>query len=252
MTLRAIVLTACVALLAGACHSATTHPAAAPASGPAPVTLEQECNTSWPKPVPDVTGRLMDQALNGSLFCFNVATAAVGGRDILHAIATPATDYRISGVSPPAGTSVDLGAPINVALDPLDPSAPPAFRPCDWVTASDATRFMGTPSVTATPHGDLAGSIDQTCDYAAPGHLVISELMLAGSVPVDPRATFEMTIANGHGSDVAGLPARGYCTGNTVIPVLVVLLPGDRLYEAADDSCDVLRQFAQAAIARIG
>jgi hypothetical protein len=208
---------------------------------------------SWPRAVPQVSGQLMDQAFDGSLFCFNlVKAAAPDGHDVLQDITSRAPNYRITSVSPSAGTSVNRADPVTIQVVPIDPSAPAAFRPCDWVTTDEAARFIGTPTVTASPQGDQAGSIDQMCDYGAPGQLVISQLMLAGSVPVDPGTSFNMAVASGLGSEVSGLPVRAYCTNKEYMPILVALLSGNRLYQATNANCDVLKQFAQAAIPRIG
>ena len=222
-------------------------------------TPEEVCDAQhWPRPVPNVNGQLMGQALDGSLFCFNFAKAtAADGHDVLQDIVSRAPEYRITGVSPDAGKSVGRAEAVTVSVVPVPASEPPAFAPCGWVTTAEAAAFMGAPSVTTMSVGDRAGSVDQMCDYTTSDHMVISELQLPGSFPVDAGSEFSMTVAGGAGSDVAGLPGRAYCSpstpGSTDSPaMLVVLLSGDRLYRATDDNCDVLKQFAQAAIPRIG
>ncbi len=176
---------------------------------------------------------------------------------MLHDVFSQAPDYRITSVSPSAGTSVSRADAVKVQVVPVGQSEPPAFRPCDWVTTDEAAKFLGAQPVTPMPVGDQAGSVDQMCDYTASDQTVISELQLPGSLPIDASTEFAMTQAVGAGNDVAGLPGRAYCTpsasGNADSPaMLVVLLSHDRLYRATDDNCDVLKQFAQAAIPRIG
>jgi hypothetical protein len=199
----------------------------------------------------------MPQALGGSLFCFNVTEAtAPDGHNVLHDVRSKAPDYRITSVSPSAGTSVSRSAALTIQVAPVDRSQPPAFRPCDWVATDEAAKFLGAQPVSTMSVGDQAGSVDQMCDYTAGNQMVISELQLPGSMPVDASTAFAMTQARGAGNDVAGLPGRAHCSpsasGTVDSPaMLVVLLSHDRLYRATDDNCDVLRQFAQAAIARI-
>jgi hypothetical protein len=200
----------------------------------------------------------MGQAFDGSLFCFNFANAtAPDGHDVLHDIISRAPNYRITSISPSAGRSVRRVDAVTVQVVAVDPAEPPAFRPCDWVTTDEAARILDSQSVTASPVGDQAGSVDQMCDYTWSDQLVISELQLAGSLPVDSRTEFDMAIASANGSDVGGLPGRAYCSASKSAnsdgtAMLVVLLSGDRLYRATDENCDVLKQFAQAAIPRIG
>ena len=199
----------------------------------------------------------MGQALDGSLFCFNLAKAAApDGHDVLHDIVGGVPNYRITSVSPSAGTPVSRTDAVTVQVDPVDQSEPPAFRPCDWVTTDEATNFLGGQAVTTKSVGDQAGSVDQMCDYSAADRMVISELQLPGSMPMDASTALAMAQASA-GSDVAGLPGHAHCTpsatGGADSPaMLVVLLSNNRLYRATNDNCDVLKQFAQAAIPRIG
>lgn len=208
--------------------------------------------------VPDVKDQLIGQALDGSLLCFKLTKAAApDGNDVLHSIFRAAPNYRITSISPSPGTRVGRADAVTVQVVPVDQSEPPAFRPCDWVTTDEAAKFLSAQPVTTMPVGDKAGSLDQMCDYIASDQMVISELQLPGSLPFDASRAFSMTQANSAGSDVAGLPGRAYCSpsasGNADSPaMLVALLSRDRLYRATDSNCDVLKQFAQAAIARIG
>lgn len=200
----------------------------------------------------------MGQAIDGSLFCFNLAKAtAADGHDVLHDIVSRAQNYRITAVSPSSGTKVNRADAVAVQVVPVDQSEPPAFRPCDWVTSDEAAKFLNTQGVTTMPAGDQAGSVDQMCDYRASDQMVISELQLPGSMPMDASTAFAMTQASGAGTDVTGLPGRAQCTPSTSgtgdsPAMLVVLLSNNRLYRATNDTCDVLKQFAQAAIPRIG
>ena len=200
----------------------------------------------------------MGQAIDGSLFCFNLAKATAGdGHDVLHDVFSRAPNYRITSVSPSAGTPVSRTDAVTVQVAPVDRSEPPAFRPCDWVTTDEAAKFLGAQDVTTMPVGDQTGSVDQMCDYSGPDQMVISQLQLPGSMPIDASTAFAMAQAKGGGSDMPGLPGRAHCapsaTGTADSPaMLVVLLSNNRLYRATNDNCDVLKQFAQAAIPRIG
>ena len=207
--------------------------------------------------MPNVNGQLMGQALDGSLFCFNVAKAAApDGHDVLHDIVSQAPNYRITSVSPSAGSSIGRAYAVTVHVVPVDQAQPAAFRPCDWITTDEAAKFLGAAPVTTKSAGDQAGSVDQMCDYSAGDVMVISQLQLPGSSPVDASTAFAVAAGAG-GSDVSGLPGRAHCnpsaSGNADSPaMLVVLLSNNRLYRATNDNCDVLKQFAQAAIPRIG
>jgi hypothetical protein len=174
----------------------------------------------------------MGQVLDGSLFCFNVAKAtASDGHDVLQDVFSRAQNYRINSVSPSAGTSVSRTEAVTVQVAPVDQSQPPASRPCDWVTTDEAAKFLGTQGtqgVTTMPMGDQAGSVDQMCDYSGPDQMVVSELQLPGSMPMDASTAFAMAQAKGAGSDVAGLPGRAHCTpsasGTADSPAMLVVL----------------------------
>jgi hypothetical protein len=120
----------------------------------------------------------------------------------------------------------------------------------------------------ATPDGDEQGSTDISCDYSfndtpdrSPDrHSVSSQLRLTAAHVVDAASEFAFTTAN-DATTVDGIGVNAACTpvsmSATDKPVqrLQVLLPGERLYTATGwggESCDILKQFAQAAIARIG
>jgi len=141
-----------------------------------------------------------------------------------------------------------------------DPTAPPAGRPCDWVTTDEAASILGGP-VSTRPEGDEAGSVDISCRYSrGPGEGgMTSELRLPGAFPVDAASQFALATAAIDAVPVDGLGAKAVCVAEpTTTPpstTLLVLLSGDRIYRATgwySLSCDALTQFAQTAIGRIG
>ena len=75
--------------------------------------------------------------------------------------------YRITAVSPLPGARVGRHDVVTVQLAVADKKAPPAFRPCDWVTTDEAAGILGWP-VSADPYGDETGSVDMRCDYDKP------------------------------------------------------------------------------------
>ena len=116
-------------------------------------------------------------------------------------------------------------SPTNSA-QPTDPAARPAFRPCDWVTASEASDILGKP-VTPAPSDDAAGSNDPRCYYAVTG-------------------------------DDTGLGVNAVCVFEPQVTppstTVVVLLDGGRIYRAtaAYEYCDTAeRRFARTAIDRV-
>src|SRR5262245_42939594 len=98
---------------------------------PAPTTQDQLCATqAWPRPLPDVTGQLVSQTVgHGALGCWaNVLT--VDGRDAISSTAgVQRTDFRITGMSPSAGTPAGRTDVVTLQLTPVDPAAPAAFHP---------------------------------------------------------------------------------------------------------------------------
>jgi hypothetical protein len=160
-----------------------------------------------------------------------------------------------SSESPPA-------APPSAAAStpPVETNARAAFRPCDWVTTDEAAAILGGP-VSTKPQGDQSGSVKVSCGYSrGPGEDgMTSELRLPGAFPGDAESEFALAAAadNSTAFDGVGIKAQCVFEPTTTPPsnTLVVLLSGDRIYRATgwySISCDDLKQFAQAAIGRIG
>jgi hypothetical protein len=250
---------AALALALAACGDHGT--AASTKIGTPPTSVEQVCDAqSWPRPVPQVSGVIFDDAKTGSLACWhNLKAITPDGTDLMNGPGDTGP-YRITDVSPPPGTLIARNDSVTlhvVAVDLL--AAPPAFHPCDWATSDEAASFLGEPSVSAEPTGDEPGSVVSSCTYKSGSREVTSGLMMPGGFPVDAQTELNMSTASGHGSEVIGFPRRAYCStaysdGKTRTR-LVVLLSGNRLYQAlgwTGESCRTLKQFAQAAIPRIG
>jgi hypothetical protein len=200
---------------------------------------------------------------SGALICFDdVRAIAPDGHDVMNDkndIMNGGTNmlWRIAAITPASGTPVGKADQVTLRLDPADRT--PALRPCDWVTTSEAAAILGVPSVSTLPSGDEAGSVDQTCSYQSGNHLVTSTVQLPGSFAVDARSELELAIAagNGNATNTSGLPGPAYCglpkgARGPDNAALTVLLNGDRIYRAWGAPCDVLKQFAEIAIPRIG
>lgn len=223
--------------------------------------MQQLCDAqAWPRPLPNVVGRLLYQAKDGALGCWdNVRGVAPDGHDPLHNPAQPAEKtYRIVGVSPGAGTPTGRHDAVTVELADLDPTEPAAFRPCDWVTGAEAGRLLGGP-VTPEPYGDQTGSVDVACIYNKPADMgdgVEVDLQSPGAFLVDGPSQF--ALESRHGTVVDGVGVMAACVDDpTTSPpstTLLVLLSGDRLLRViqGNGSCDTLKHFAQLAIGRIG
>ena len=236
-----------------------SSPAATASVGP--TTVRQLCNSQpWPRPIPDVVGRLLYQAKDGSLGCWdNIRAVAPDGHDPL---AEPARagerSYRIVAVSPAVGSPASHHDVVTIELGEVDPKAPPAFRPCDWVTTVEAAGILGAP-VRAQPLGADAGSVDIACLYEAAGDEaggVDVGLQLPGAFPVDAAAEF--ALATSRMTAVNGLGVRAGCVDETTTSppatVLLVLLDGGRLLRLVqgEGSCAILQRFARLAIGRVG
>lgn len=239
--------------------NSATQPSAPPGTvgKGAPTTSEQLCNAqAWPRPLPQVVGLVFSQATSGALICFdNVAAMAPDGHNVM-SDRGPTGPWRITATSPASGTPVGRADQVTLQLAPEDPTTPPAFRPCDWVTTTEAADFLGVQAVSASPVGDQAGSVSQSCDYSSESHFVTSGLQLPGSYAVDARSEFGMAVALGNGSDLSGLPGPAYCGApkgamGKDSAALTVLLSDDRIYRAFGAPCDTLKKFAQKAISRI-
>jgi hypothetical protein len=174
---------------------------------------------------------------------------------------------RIASVSPAPGTLVGSGDPVTVNLVTVDQTSPPAYRPCDWVSTTEAEKFLGATPIAATPAGAAQGSTDIRCDYSfndTPNrnpnrHSVLSQLRLTATHIVDAASEYAFNTATGS-TTVAGIGVNAACTpvstsaADKPVHRLYVLLPGERLYIATGwggESCDILEQFAHAAIPRI-
>lgn len=256
-TLRAVVILTLVIVAASSC---ATRPSVRPpvvAQGPA--TMAQVCDAqTWPRLLPNVVGRLLYQAKDGALGCWdNIAGVAPDGHDPLHGPAQPAERaYRITAVSPASGTPVGRHDAVTVELAEVDATAPPAFRPCDWVSAAEAGRILGG-QVSAEPYGDQTGSVDTACIYDKPndvGDGVEVDLQMPGAFPVDASTEFAFETRRGRAVDGVGVKAACVNDLTTTPPstTLLVLLEGDRLLRViqGNGSCDTLKRFAQLAISR--
>jgi len=239
-------------------------PTTASAAGPVPTTREQLCAAQlWPRPVPDIVGMRFSPASKvGALQCWdNIRGVAPDGHDPVNNPAHYDTEaiYRIAAVSPPAGTPIGRHELVTVQLAEIDSTAPPVFRPCDWMTASEAASILGGP-VTIEPGGDSAGSVDMWCSYRRSdgSRRVGLELLVPGAFPVDAASQFALATAeNATAVDGLGVKAacRSYPTSGQPFTTLFVLLNTDRLFKATGsngETCDTLKQFAQVAIGRIG
>lgn len=155
---------------------------------------------------------------------------------------------------------------MNLHVVPFDLfDAPKTQHPCDWVTDDEAAALLGGASATADPSDDETGSVEPFCIYSSGPNSVTSQLYLLESFPVDAQSEFQFRSAvqrtdgagPAHSTDVEGLPERAHCTTAQrdagPLHTLLVLIGSNRLYvaEALNVSCDTLRQFAEAAIARI-
>lgn len=262
---RTVMAVAGAAFLVAGCstHRVVSAPAAPRAAEP--VTVAQLCDAqTWPRPVPDVVGRVLYQVKDGSLGCWDhIRAVAPDGHDPLSQPTRPrdgeGKTYRISAVLPAVGTPVGRHGVITVELVEADASAPPGLRPCDWVTAAEAVDIMGGP-VTAEPLGDETGSVDIACIYDKPvdvGEGVEINLQVPGAFPVDAASQFALATSR-RGSGVDGIGVRAACVyePSTTPPstTLVVLLDRDRLFRVTQGyaSCETLKRFAQLAIGRIG
>jgi hypothetical protein len=257
------VLAVPLAACGGTEKAANTNTTAATTQKPQPTSVQQVCDAqSWPRPVPAVVGLILDDVDVGSLGCWdNIREIAPDGHDAYNNSTRDdvRTTYRITDISPSPGTPIGRNDWVTLHVVPVNLlTAPAAFHPCDWVTAAEAARFLGDPSATTNPTDDESGATSPFCTYSTGSHFVTSQLHLPASFPVDARTAFNMWGADGEGSDVEGLPGPARCTSvqrdTGPLRTLLVLLSGDRTYaaDALNVSCDTLRQFAEAAIPRIG
>jgi hypothetical protein len=224
---------------------------------------------TWSRPIPDVVGLTVDPLSNAvqPLTCL-YGVKMVGPDGAVLTGITGGGLARIASVSPVPGTLVGPHDPVTVNLVAVDPASTPAYRPCDWVTTAEAGTFLEAAPIGASPRGDEQGSTDIECDYSfndtpdrSPDrHSVSSQLRLSAHHVVDAGTEYAVSTAR-DSTPADGIGVTAACTPvSTAVadkPVhrLYVLLPGERLYLATGwggESCDVLKQFAQAAIPRIG
>jgi hypothetical protein len=88
--------------------------------------------------------------------------------------------------------------------------------------------------------------------------LVTTELKSPGSFAVDAQSEFNELTATGQGSQLTGLSGRAYCSvitndGKTTSQLMVQLSGGRAYHELGwnGQSCELLKRFAQAALAHI-
>jgi hypothetical protein len=266
-----------------ATHTSATAAPSTIRRGPVPNdAYDRLCaSLTWPRQVPAVVG-LLDHEGGGE---------GLGPLDCVHVVAwvrpngSPAgleAASRIVAVSPAPGTAVGPHDPITLTVVPVQPDEPPGNQPCDWVSTTEASRFLGgTPVTTHIPEPgkhdtledseapqtpNVAGSTDLWCSYNSSdnSHMVSTELLLTGAQIVDAATEFHyMTELYGDSVSVDGVGIKAECVlGDRPdlgdlgsVNKLWVLLPGERIYILSGwtrESCDTLKQFAQAAIPRIG
>jgi hypothetical protein len=240
---------------------------ASPAAHAGP-TSEKSCDVqTWPRPVPDVVGKIYDpwtkqlpsRVAGGALRCWdNIRTVTKDGQDATKAL-VPA--QQVATVSPAPGTPLGQHDQITLVLEPVDFKAPPAFAPCDWITTADVADVLGAPGPIETESlNDKAGSVAPLCIYRSPGHATVStQLYEPLAFPID--AATEYATYNGHNATpVNGLGLAAKCLtglqGSQDNPYneLDILLDGNRMFEVQGidaESCDTLKQLAQKAIDRI-
>jgi len=177
--------------------------------------------------------------------------------------------FRITSMSPPAGTMVGRNDPITLhgtVLEAADVvSLPPATFPCSWLTANEVARAAGAPTVTASPTSDKAGEEDPFCAYTFDDSMVTSQLFSSVALAVDAGHMFAFYTASKPDEpfiDVDGFPGPARCVstkvGSSATPSHAVwaLLDGDRIYRLAaglrDVPCVTLKALARKAVQRIG
>jgi hypothetical protein len=258
---------------------ATTTPKPAPTAG-WPVAerspgFDEMCDgLTWPRPMPTIVGQIFDATYEfNQLACLDGLRAITPGGSILYEHGRHIKGLgpqRIVAVSPPPGTPVGRDDDVTVTLVSEDSKTvpPSGYRPCDWVSTTEAAGIFGGPPVTAQPSLDESGSTVIGCDYInTDSHRQVSStLLLSGTSIVDAATRFAFRTVAGNATvlrSVSEMGIKAVCIlAHYVVPVhdnkyqLWVLLPGERIYIASDEarheSCDTLQQFAHAAIPRIG
>jgi hypothetical protein len=246
---------------------ATAAIAGSPAAHAGP-TSKQLCDVqTWPRPVPEVVGKIFDPwtkqlpsgVAGGALACWdNVRSVTEDGQD---AKTANAAAQQITSVSPAPGTPVGRHEPITLVLAPVDFKAPAAFQPCDWITTTEVADVLGVPELIKTESlHDRAGSVDPLCVYRSPGHATVSlQLYEPLAFPIDAPTEFA-TYTSHDPTPVDGLGLAAKCltglSGTQFRPYneIVVLLDGNRMLEVEGldaEPCDTLKQLAQTAIGRV-
>ena len=103
-----------------------SNPATPNAAAASPTTMEQLCDTqTWPRPLPDVIGRVLYQVTReGALGCWdNLRGVAPDGHDPIKNPNYPEKTYRITAVTPPPGTLVGRYDLVTVQLAEVDSTA---------------------------------------------------------------------------------------------------------------------------------
>lgn len=252
-------------LVAAAMTAAAVAVAPAAHAGP---TVAQQCDAqTWPRPVPDVVGMMFEPVekqipagtSGGALSCWdNIRGVTQDGQDASKEIG--GWD-RITAISPAAGTPVGRDQLITVALAPIDYNAPTGFRPCDWVTTDEVADIFGLPEPIKTDGFVPPGSVNPRCTYRSPGRTAVTTaLYVTGAFPVDAAADYARSAGEENATAVSGLGLAAHCLTNLhgtqgrPYNEVVVLLDGDRLFEAEGlgaEPCEQLKQFADTAINRL-
>jgi hypothetical protein len=250
--------------------AAATIAPISPSAMATPFASDAVCGgLTGPRPMPDVVGLTVDPLSNAvqPLTCLD-GVKMVGPDGAVLTGMTGGRLSRIASVSPAPGTLVGPHDPVTVSLVAADPTSPPAYRPCDWVTTAEAGAFLKAAPIAASPKGNEQGSTDIECDYSfndtpdrSPDrHSVASQLRLTAHHIVDAASEYAAGTAN-DSTPVDGIGVKAACApvskavADKPVQRLFVLLPAERLYMATGwggESCDVLKQFARAAIPRIG
>jgi len=142
------------------------------------------------------------------------------------------------------------------------------FRPCDWVTTTEASRLLDGLPVTASAFNDHEGSTDVACGYRSDdgSRGITAWLSLTGAYIVDTATAFDfqMSHSNADVTSIGDLGIEAACvlrnhpSGQRTH--LWIVLPGERLLivSATGDpdvgpreSCDTLTELARIAIPRM-
>ncbi|MFC7754759.1 hypothetical protein [Tsukamurella soli] len=191
------------------------------------------------------------------LGCFDFAHA-IGPDDTDELTGTPTGDFRITSVTPSAGTAVSRTEPISVHVTPVDPAEPAALEPCSWLTSDQAAKALGSGGVTTAPAGDERGSVSPSCGYKAGSRLLTVVLDLPGAYPVSAASSFALERTPEGGAQVtsvSGVGSQAACVVDAQSTTLFVLLPRERILSVVGwdgAGCDTLTDVARTAASRVG